>query len=128
MQLILVPSSAKRVVTQMLVIEKLNGRKGFILRDFVCDIIRPSKELHFQSKLLKHKNQVWKLFRIKNEDNGVVPVPLLLIKNIFQLCLIVDFEQEQANVCRVHIEKISTFKDKIGYNALCYSMLKFINK
>ena len=31
---ILVLSSAKRIATQMLVIEKLNGRKDFILRGF----------------------------------------------------------------------------------------------
>ena len=46
---ILVPSSAKRIATQILVIVKLNGRKDFILRGFVCDIIRPSKELTVQS-------------------------------------------------------------------------------
>ena len=42
---ILVSSSAKGMATQVLVIAKLGGRKDFILRDFVCDIIRPSKEL-----------------------------------------------------------------------------------
>ena len=42
---ILVPSSAKRITTQMLVTEKLNGRKDFVLRGFVCDIIRPNKKL-----------------------------------------------------------------------------------
>ena len=83
---ILVPSSTKLIATQMLVIEELNGRKDFILRGFVCDIIRPSKELPVQSNLLKHKNKVWKLFRIKNEDNSVVPVSLLLTVNIFQTC------------------------------------------
>ena len=46
---ILVSSSAKRIATQILVIPKLNGRKDFILRNFVCDIIRPSKELPVQS-------------------------------------------------------------------------------
>ena len=45
MQPILVPSSAKRIAIQISVIAKLNGRKDFIMRDFVCDIIRPSKEL-----------------------------------------------------------------------------------
>ena len=45
---ILVPSSAKRITTQIVVIAKLNGRKDFILRDFVCHIIRPSKELPVQ--------------------------------------------------------------------------------
>ena len=81
---ILVPSSAKRIATKMLVIKELNGRKDFILRGFACNIIRPSKELPVQSKLLKRKNNVWNLFRTKSEDNGVVPVSLLLTVNIFQ--------------------------------------------
>ena len=42
---ILVPSSAKLIATKMLVIEELNGRKDFIMRGFVFDIIRPSKKL-----------------------------------------------------------------------------------
>ena len=46
---ILVPSSTKRIATQVLVIAKLNGRKDFILRVFACDIIRPSMELPVQS-------------------------------------------------------------------------------
>ena len=46
---ILVPSSTKRIATQILVTAKLNGRKEFILRDFLCDIIRPQKELPVQS-------------------------------------------------------------------------------
>ena len=46
---ILVPSSDERITTQVLVIAKLNGKKDFILRDFVCDIILPSKELPVQS-------------------------------------------------------------------------------
>ena len=46
---ILVGSSAKRIATQILVIAKLNGRKDFTWRVFVCDIIRTSKELPVQS-------------------------------------------------------------------------------
>ena len=46
---ILVPSSAKCIATQILVIAKLNERKDFILRGFICDIICPSKELPVQS-------------------------------------------------------------------------------
>ena len=53
-----VSSSAKRIATQILVIAKLNGEKDFIMREFVCDIIRPSKELPVQSSQLKHKNNV----------------------------------------------------------------------
>ena len=43
------PSYAKRIATQILIIAKLNGRKYFILRVFVCDIIRPTKELPVQN-------------------------------------------------------------------------------
>ena len=39
----LVPSTAKRITTQILVTKKLNGRKNLILRVFVCDIIHPSE-------------------------------------------------------------------------------------
>ena len=42
---ILVPISAKCTATQILIIVKLNGRKDFILRGFICDIICSSKEL-----------------------------------------------------------------------------------
>ena len=48
MRPILVPSSTKLIATQILVVTKLKGRKGFILRGFVCDIIRPYKELPVQ--------------------------------------------------------------------------------
>ena len=46
---ILGPSSAKRIATKILVIAELHGRKDFILRVFVYDIIRPTKELPVQS-------------------------------------------------------------------------------
>ena len=48
MPAILVPSSAKLIAAEILVITKSNG-KYFILRDFACDIMRPSKELPVQS-------------------------------------------------------------------------------
>ena len=46
---ILVPSSAKRIAAQILVIARLNGRKDFILKAFACDVIHRSKELPVQS-------------------------------------------------------------------------------
>ena len=46
---ILVPSSAKRILTQILVITKLDGRKYFILIGFVYDIIHRYKDLPVQS-------------------------------------------------------------------------------
>ena len=45
---ILFLSSAKCIATQILVIAKLNEKEDFILRGFVCDIIRPYKELPVQ--------------------------------------------------------------------------------
>ena len=42
---ILVPSSAKRTATQIIVTAELNGRKDLTLRGFVCDITHASKEL-----------------------------------------------------------------------------------
>ena len=46
---VLFSSFAKRIATQILVIAKLNGRKDFLSRGFVCDINRPYKELPVQS-------------------------------------------------------------------------------
>ena len=57
---------------------------------------------------------MWKLFRINNENNGVVPVSLLLTENIFQTCLIVDFEKANKRLPDSY-EKIGTSEDKIGY-------------
>ena len=49
MRPILTLSSAKRIATQILIIVKLIGRKDFILKVFVCDIIRYKKELPVES-------------------------------------------------------------------------------
>ena len=97
MSSILVPSSAKRIATQILVIAELNGRKYFILkRRIMCE----------NCSRLKMKT----LERCQWRRCNVCNVNCELISNFL---LIVDFEQ--ANVCWVHIEKINTFEDKIGY-------------
>ena len=90
---ILVTSSAKRIATQILVNAKLNGRKDFILKVFVCDIIHPSKELLFKvsslSTRIRRENcsilrmSMLTIFNI-NDVNDVVLVSLLLNVNIFQ--------------------------------------------
>ena len=49
MPAILVPSSAKRIAAQVSVIARLNERKDFILRGFICDIVRTSKQFPVQS-------------------------------------------------------------------------------
>ena len=46
---ILARSSAKSIATRILVTAKLNETEDFILRGFVCDTIRPYKELPVQS-------------------------------------------------------------------------------
>ena len=54
----LVPFSAKRITTQILVIAKLNGRKDLVLRGYVYDVILLSKQLSVQSLKMKLKNKV----------------------------------------------------------------------
>ena len=90
---ILVPCSAKRIATQILVIARLNGRKYFILRVFVCDIINRSKELPVKvsnsstrircESCLTLRMSMLTIINI-NDVNGVVLVSLLLTVNIFQ--------------------------------------------
>ena len=89
---ILVPSSAKRVATQILVIAKSNQRKDFILRVFVCGIIHPSKNLFKVSNLstrirsescLTLRMSMLTIFNINNVS-GIAVVSLLLTVNIFQ--------------------------------------------
>ena len=93
---ILVPSTAKRIATQILGIANLIQRKDFILRVSVCDIIRPSKKLPVQSSNLRTRIRcesclilrmsMLTIFNINNV-NGVVLVYLLLTVNIFQTLL-----------------------------------------
>ena len=90
---ILVPSSAKRIAAQILVIAKLNQRKDFTLSVFVCDIIRRSKKLPAQSSNLSKRIRcesclilrmsLLTIFNI-NDANGVVLVSVLFTVNIFQ--------------------------------------------
>ena len=76
------------------------------------------KELPVQSQHLKYKNKLLKLFKVKDEDPKRChwrssSVFIVNCEHISNFVLIVHFKQ--ANVCWVHIEKISTFKDKSGY-------------
>ena len=113
-----VPSSAKRIATQMLVILKLNGRKDFILIDFLCDIIHPSKNCMFKvsnwSTRIRCEN--FSRLRMKTLERCLWRRSSVFIVNcehISNFVLSVDFAQ--ANVCCVHIKKTSTFKDRIGH-------------
>ena len=93
---------------------------------FLYNVIRLFKELAVRSQLLKHKNKLWKQFKLKNEDTRTMSIAsfsVLIVKceHISKFVLIVDFEH--LNVCWIHIEKTSTFEDKIDvYHGLCYSI------
>ena len=126
---ILVPSSAKRIATQILVIAKLNQRKRFYFESFLFVIlfVRARNYLFRVSNLrtkircescLVLRMSILTIFNI-NDVNGVDLVSLLLTKRISNFVLILDFEQ--VNLCLVHIEKENIFEDKIGHimNALC---------
>ena len=74
---------------------------------------------------------MWKLFKIKNEDTRTTSVASLwcfIVKSeqISQFILTVNFEQ--ANVCRVNIEKTNTFEDKINYIMLKVVVISNLNK
>ena len=115
---ILVPSSAKPIATQILVNAKLNGRKDFILRGFVSDIIRP-----YENYLFKVSNWSTKIrcencsrLRMKTLERCQWRHSSVYIANCehtSKFLLVIDLEQ--AKVCWVHIEKINTFEDKIMY-------------
>ena len=92
---ILVPSSVKRIATQIVVIANLNGKKDFILKVFVCDIIHRSKELPVQ---------------ITCESCSILRKSMLMIFNFNDVNGIV-----LPNVCLVHIERVNTFEDKVGH-------------
>ena len=113
-----VPSSAKRIATQMLVILKLNERKDFILIGFLCDIIHPSKNCMF--KVSKWSTRIrcenFSRLRMKTLERCLWRRSSVFIVNcehISNFVLSVDFAQ--ANVWSVHIKKTSTFKDRIGH-------------
>ena len=112
MPLILVPSSAKRIATEILVIAKLNGKK-YILRGFVCDIIRPSKGYLFKviNWITRIRCENYSRLRTKTLERCQWPHSCVFIvncKHISIFILIAEFEQ-------VHIEKTNTFEEKIGY-------------
>ena len=93
----LVPSSAKRIATQILVIAKLNGRKDFILRVFFVVLFIAAKNYLFKVSNLGTRSRcescssilrmsMLSTFNI-NDANSVVLVSLLLTVKIFQTLL-----------------------------------------
>ena len=132
---ILVSSSAKYIVTHILIIAKLSGTKDFILGGFVCDIIVPARNYLFKvsnwSTRIRCEN--CSKLRIKTLERCQwrhANVFIVNCEHISSFVLVVEFEQ--ANVCWVHIEKKNTFEDKIRYVMLYVAVFsvgtKFINK
>ena len=116
---ILVPSSAKRITTQILVIAKLDWRNFFLReRGVACDVICPTRKYLFKvsnwnkrircenCSRLRMKTPEWCQWR----HSSVFTVNCEHISNFL---LIIDIEQ--VKVCWVHIEKVSTFENKIMY-------------
>ena len=88
---ILVPSSARRIASQILVIVKLNGRKDFILRvlfsfvparNYLFKVSNLSTRIRCESCSTLRMSMLT-IFNI-NDVNGVALVSLLLTVNIFQ--------------------------------------------
>ena len=110
---ILVPCSAKRITTQILVIAKLNGRKYFF-----WEILFVMPSVPTRNYLFKVSN--WNT-RIECENCSRWRRSSVFIVNcehISKFLLILDFEQ--AKVCWVHIEKITLSKTRSG---ISYAML-----
>ena len=120
---ILVPSSVKRIATQILAIAKLNGRNEFILRAFL-----------FMISFVPARNYMFKISnlstRISCESCLILRMLMLTIFNINDVysqwrrssVFIVNCKHisnfadfEQANFCLVHSEKADIFEDKIGH-------------
>ena len=113
---ILVPSSAKRVITKILVIAKLYGRKYFFWKDLL--VISSVLTRNYLFKVSNWNTRIrcenYSRLRMKTLERCQWGRPSVFIVNcehISNFLLITDFEQ--ANVCWVHIEKINTFKNKI---------------
>ena len=126
---ILVPCSAKRISTQILVIAKLSGRKDFILRTFFMILYVPARS-NWRAKIRCESCSKLRTKILERCQSRHSCVFIVNCEHISSFVLIVEFEQ--ANLCWVHIEKTNSFKDKIGYiirYVVVFSVwTKFINK
>ena len=118
MRPIFVPSFAKRIATQILVIAKLDWRNYFILRGFFVISFVPTRNYLFKvnnwSTRIEYKNCLRLGMRtLERCQWHLSRVYIVSCDHISNFLPIIDFEQ--AKVCWVHIEKINTFKDKIRY-------------
>ena len=100
---ILVPSSTKRIATQISKIAKLNGRKKFILRVFVILLV-PARNYLFKVSNLSTgiRCESYSILRMSmltifniNDVSGVVLVSLLLKTQSEMLYVMLTFEKTQ---------------------------------
>ena len=110
---ILVLSSAKLIARKILVIAKLNGRKDFILKGFVCDIIRLARNYLFKVSNWSTRIRCENCSRLRMKilercQCGHSRVFIINCEHISNFVLIVEFKQ--ANVWWVHIEKTNTWR------------------
>ena len=124
---IFVPYSAEHIATQILVIVKLNGRKDFLFRDLVCDIIRPYKKLPVQettwSTRITFEN--YARLRTKTLERCQWRRSSVCIVNCEHISIsLINIEFEQAMVSWVNIDEIKYFwrQDQV-YHVLCCSNL-----
>ena len=105
---ILVPFSSKCVATQIFVLTKLDGRKDFNLRSFLLISSVPERNYLFKVRSwgTRIRCESCSRLRMKTLERCQQHIYGVYIVNCEQYGLIIDFEQ--ANVCWVHIEKIST--------------------
>ena len=125
---ILVPSSAKCIVTQILVTANLNRRKYLVLKGVLMIWSFPAKNCLFRVSKLKHKNTVWKLLKVKNEDIRTASMASLwcLLWIYFTLCsncLLWTGKQLLGSYWK---DKHSWRQERV-YHALCRSILN-VNK
>ena len=111
---ILVPSSAKRIATKVLVIAKLNKREDFVLRGFVSDIILPTgnKVSNWRTRIRCESCSRLRMKTLERCQWCHSSVFVVNCKHISSFVLIVEFEQ--TNVCCVHIEK-TCLKTRLGF-------------
>ena len=113
---ILVPSSAKCITTQILVIGKLNGRKYFFWEALFVISSVPTTNYVFKvgNWNTRTRCQNCSRLRVKTQERCEWSRPSVFIvncKHISNFLLIIDFQQAKA--CWVHIENVNTFENKI---------------
>ena len=94
---ILVPSSAKPITSQILVIAKLNRRKYIFLRALFRMSSIPTRSYLF--KVSNWKTRISELFKIKNEDTRTMPEKINTFEN---KCVMLLHGCSNLSVTKIH--------------------------